>query len=212
MEDSYRDRLKDKGLSWEELVARRHVEDIDPQYRKYEQRGFATPTGKVELCSTILEKLGYDPLPVVGSCSVSREACAEGDPEYPLTLINGARVKEYVLSTWRDVPSMRRHYPDPVVRIHPDTAREYGVEDGAWIWIESRKGRIRQRCSYFDGLQRDVIHCDAQWWYPELPGGEPWLHGVWTSNVNVLLEADPDLCNPVIGSWPQRICAVRIAR
>ena len=29
----------------------------------YEKTGFATPTGKVELSSTILKKLGYDPLP-----------------------------------------------------------------------------------------------------------------------------------------------------
>ena len=211
LEDSYRDRLREKGITWEELVQRRHVEDVEPRYRKYEKKGFATPTGKVELSSTILEKLGYDSLPDYEPHPYSAEVDPKGSGEYPLTMINGARVKEFMLSTWRDVPSMRKRYPDPLVRIHPNTAQRYGVEDGGWLWIQSRKGRIRQRCRYFDGLQADVIHCDAQWWYPELPGQEPWLHGVWMSNVNVLLDADPDLCNPVIGSWPQRICSVKIS-
>ena len=33
------------------------------RYRKYEDRGFDTPTGKIELYSTRLEELGYEPLP-----------------------------------------------------------------------------------------------------------------------------------------------------
>jgi hypothetical protein len=32
-------------------------------YRKYEAQGFKTPTGKLELYSTRLEKMGYAPLP-----------------------------------------------------------------------------------------------------------------------------------------------------
>ena len=32
-------------------------------YRKHEQKGFSTPTKKVEFSSTILKDLGYDPLP-----------------------------------------------------------------------------------------------------------------------------------------------------
>lgn len=31
------------------------------------------------------------------------------------------------------------------------------------------------------------------------------------SNVNVLLDLDPHLCNPIIGSWPQRRCSAKIA-
>jgi thiosulfate reductase / polysulfide reductase chain A len=35
----------------------------NPQYKKYEKAGFATPSGKVELYSSVMEKYGYDPLP-----------------------------------------------------------------------------------------------------------------------------------------------------
>lgn len=36
---------------------------IPIKYKSYEEEGFATPTRKVELYSTIFEKYGYNPLP-----------------------------------------------------------------------------------------------------------------------------------------------------
>ena len=50
-------------MSWTEGGRRRHVEDVQPRFGKYLDRGFATPTGDVELASTVLEQLAYDPLP-----------------------------------------------------------------------------------------------------------------------------------------------------
>ena len=209
--DSYRERLREKDYSWEEAVEKRHIEDVVPQFKKYEEKGFATPTGKIELYSTIFETLGYDPLPEYVPHPYASAVEHEDLRDYPLTMINGTRVKEYMLSTWRDVPAMRKHYPDPIVKIHSKTARAYEIAEGNWIWIENKKGRIRQKCQYSDDLQKNVIHCDGQWWYPEKPGEEPSLHGVWISNVNVLLDAAPEMCNVIVGSWPQRICSVKIS-
>jgi anaerobic selenocysteine-containing dehydrogenase len=210
VEESYDHRLRGKGTTWEEMVKLRHVEDIPPRYEKYKERGFATPTGKVELFSTIFEKLGYEPLPYYDPPPYAVGNEPEREEQYPLTMINGARVQEYMLSTWRNVASVRKRYPDPLVQIHPDTAQVYGIHEGDWIWIENELGRIRQKCICFDGIHKNVIHCDSQWWYPELPGKEPWLHGVWQSNVNLLIKADPSECNQIIGTWPQRMTRVRI--
>jgi len=55
-------------------------------------QGFGTATGKVELYSTALEKLGYDPLPVFREpleSPVSTPALAQ---EYPLILTTGGEV------------------------------------------------------------------------------------------------------------------------
>ena len=202
--DSYNQKLRLRGVSFTHMASRRHVEDVRSGYKKYEKKGFATPTAKVEFVSTVFEKLGYDPLPYY--TPPQRE---HGD-EYPLTMINGARIHYYMLSMWRNIESVRKEYQHPLVQIHPETACEYGIEEGEWIWIESKNRRIRQKCVLFDGVSRDVIHCDGQWWYPELPGEEPLLHGVWLSNVNVLLCADPAACNEVLGSWAQRIAKVKI--
>ncbi len=52
-----------KGIDFETMKKMSYIQ-IPYEYKKYEKRGvFRTPTGKIELYSTLFEKLGYDPLP-----------------------------------------------------------------------------------------------------------------------------------------------------
>lgn len=48
-------RLQGSGLTMKELLKKVHV-TYPFEYREYEKRGFRTPTGKVELWSTVLER------------------------------------------------------------------------------------------------------------------------------------------------------------
>ncbi len=180
--------------------------------KKYEKQGFATTTGKVELRSTVLEALGYDPLP---KYLVPPES-PQGDPElarqYPYTLIDGRRILYYYHSEWRQVESVRKHHPDPIVRVHPQTAHAEGISEGDWIWIETKRGRIRQRVQLFDKMDPQIIDAEHGWWYPEMPGAEPSLHGAFESNINVCLSDDPEHCNPELGSYPLRTALCRIAK
>ncbi len=100
------------------------------------------------------------------------------------------------------------------MQLHPKTASELGIADGDWIWIETRRGRIRQRCRHFKGLDPGVVHVQHGWWFPELPGEEPWLHGVWESSANVLTDDDPEHLNKIGGGWPLRaeLCQVYRAK
>jgi hypothetical protein len=66
------------------------------------------------------------------------------------------------------------------------------------------------KAALFDGLPPDMVHCEHGWWFPELPGEEPCLHGVWESNANVLTADDPDLCDPRSGGWPLKWGLCRI--
>ena len=50
------------GVTFEELKEIGYYQ-VPMKYRKYETEGFKTPTGKLELYSTRLEEMGYDPLP-----------------------------------------------------------------------------------------------------------------------------------------------------
>ena len=56
-----------------------------PTKRKIQQGPLATPSGKVELNSTILKQLGYDPLPDY----IAPEIPDEIRRQYPLTNISG---------------------------------------------------------------------------------------------------------------------------
>jgi thiosulfate reductase/polysulfide reductase chain A len=201
------------GITFKQFLERARKEKPPVQYKKYEKLGFATNTGKVELYSTILEKLGYDPLPYYEEppeTPISRPDVAK---EYPLILTTGGRFRPMFHSEWRQIDSIRKRRPNPTVQIHPDTAKELGIDDGDWIWIESPRGRIRQKCK-FHNIHPRVIHCEHGWWFPELPGEEPWLHGAWESNVNVLTDDEPDHCNPISGGWPIRtgLCKVYKAK
>ena len=94
--------------------------------------------------------------------------------------------------------------------MNPATAAKLEIKDGDWVWIESPRGRCMQKCKHFEGIDPRVVHAQHGWWFPEDLPGEPSLHGVWKSNINILTDDDPDICNPINGGWPLRglLCKV----
>ena len=67
------------------------------------------------------------------------------------------------------------------MEIHPDTAKEHGIRDGDWVWIENNIGRCRQKAKVTPTIHPNVVNAGHGWWYPEKPGPEPSLFGVWES-------------------------------
>jgi thiosulfate reductase / polysulfide reductase chain A len=61
------------------------------EYRRYERFGFGTPSGKVELKSSIFEALGADTLPQYREPVWSPQGSPELAEQYPLILITGSR-------------------------------------------------------------------------------------------------------------------------
>lgn len=212
LEESYDERLKGTGRSFDDVASTlgQDFPQETPEYRKYERTGFATPTKKVELYSTIFERLGYSPLPYYEPHPDAPERKPDPEGRHPFTVINGARSYWYMLSDWRQVGDMRRRHPYPVLQIHPDTAQTLGLEEGDWAWVENHRGRILQKISLYDGVRPDVLHADGQWWYPELGGVEPSFFGIWISNINLLIDDDPAKCNEVLGSWPLKRIQARV--
>jgi thiosulfate reductase/polysulfide reductase chain A len=209
LEDAYDYRLRDFNKSLKQIARDSPAIYPPPLEKKYKESGFGTATGKFELYSTVLERLGYDPLPQYREPpeSPNNQDVAE---KYPLILITGGRHLPFFHSEHRQIDSLREEHPDPLVQINPKTASKLGINDGDWVWIETLRGRVRQKCMYFDGIDARVVHGEHGWWFPELPGEEPWLHGVWESNINVLVDDDPDHCNPINGGWPARTAMCKV--
>jgi len=210
LEAFYDARLAPLNMTHRQFVHEVRCQRKPNSWRKYEQMGFATTTGKIELYNTTLAQLDYDPLPVYrehGETRVSRPDLAR---EYPLTLITGGRIRGYYHSDFRQIESVRKLHPDPLMQLHPETASKLGIAEGDWAWMESPRGKCRMKVALFDGMKKDIVHAEHGWWLPELPEEEPWLHGVWESNSNVLLADDPDLCNPLTGAFPLKtnLCKV----
>ncbi|MGB8873681.1 MAG: molybdopterin-dependent oxidoreductase [Desulfobaccales bacterium] len=204
-------RFQALGVKFEKFARNKIKETLNPpQYRQYEKIGFATPTRKVELYSTLLKKLGYDPLPKYQEEPITPVSQPELSKEFPLIMINGARRMEYMHTDWRQVSVIRKQYPFPVVEVHPETCRKLGISEGQWVWIETRRGRVMQKCKVFAGIDPRVVHADFDWWYPEMPESEPSLFGVWLSNINVLTEDGDDVCGAEMGTWSLRFNLCRI--
>ena len=158
----------------------------------------ATPSGKVELFSTILEELGYDPLPDYVEPSIPLEI----EQRYRLLNISGCRFRPYHHSEYRHVEGFRQRHPDPIVEIHVDTALRKGIADGDWVYIETPLGRVKQRARLSTSFDPKYIVTQHGWWFPEKPAADPSLYGLWESNINVITDDDPDLCDPISGGWP----------
>lgn len=86
----------------------------------------------------------------------------------------------------------------------------WGYKMGDWAWIETPRGRVRQKCQLDEGIDPRVIHAEHGWWFPELPGEDFWMHGVWESNINVLTDDDPKKCNKISGAWPLRASLCKV--
>src|SRR6266404_154793 len=198
--------LKPMGMDWDEL--KKHDYVVEPmRYRKYEQDGFGTPTGKFEIWSTIMAEWGYDPLPAHVEPNESPVSSPEVYKEYPLILNTGVKQPMYWHSMGRQVPSLRRLQPEPLLEIHPNTAAKYGLVDKAYAWIETRRGKLRMRVNCSPRTNPAVASVPHGWWLPEWTGPD---HGIFEVCSNVLTDDDPDNCDVALGSSPLKglLCKV----
>ena len=194
-------RLKAAGLTYDELAEKGSWE-APPEgptkpYRRWERGllrkdgkpGFNTSTGKVELWSKLYEEWGLDPLPYYEEPPESPVSTPELWREYPLILTSGRRVPAFFHSEHRMIPWLREIEPDPTVEIHPQTAKDLGIIDGEWVYIENERGRVKFKAKVTPTILPYVIAPTHNWWLPETEGKEPYLYGVWEYNINNLIPA-----------------------
>ena len=81
---------------------------------------------------------------------------------------------------------MREFHPQPLVKVSPQTAEEYGLAEGEWIWIENTEGRCRQKVTIDPVLNPRYIHAEHGWWFPEEEPAFPHLYGAFECNINNL--------------------------
>ena len=70
---------------------------------------------------------------------------------------------EHVLQ-FRGLPTLRLKEPKPRLEIHPDTAAARGIDDGAWLILETPHGRMRAVARYTDTLHPMVVSATHGWW------------------------------------------------
>ncbi len=172
VEEVYDYRLAKTGLSFREFSRTYHMHLPTPSFRKYEKTGFATPSGKVELSSSILESLGFDPLPYY------RQA-PQPDARFPFSLFMGVRDDEYFQTGHRHIPELRRRKPFPKMFIHEEDARALRLQRDDWVEITTRNGTMKAMTEIRAEMPRRLIRVPHGWWMPETKQGRDHLSGAW---------------------------------
>jgi anaerobic selenocysteine-containing dehydrogenase len=127
------------------------------RYRKYEQSGFSTRSGRLEFHSERLRGAGLDPLPDYVASSIPRDA------RFPLTLTT-AKWPQYCHSQQRNQPSLRRRMPEPLVELHPATAAARGIREGDWLEVATSMGSMRARAKLDRHLAPELVCAQYGWW------------------------------------------------
>ncbi len=180
LESFYDERLVGTGMDWDAFSTTHEVYFGPTAYRKYEKTGFATPSGKVELESSILRDLGFDSLPYFRDDPPR-------DPEHPLMMFTGVREDEFFQTGQRHVPELRSRKPEPVLYVSARTAAEYGVAEGDWAQVSNRTGKIAIRVGVREAMPDGLVRIPHGWWKPEMKQGLGHLSGA-------LAHADAQLC------------------
>lgn len=150
--------LEPSGLSFEQLKQKR---TLLPKVR-YGWSDFATESGKVEIYAKRLEELNLSALPLWQEVS----AAPEVPDEFPLVLTNG-KEEVYMNTGFKNIGTLRAMKPEPIVQMNADTARKAGLQDGDEVYIETKKGRIKQRLALDASLDPRVVIPSFGWWFPE---------------------------------------------
>ncbi|MCL1462693.1 molybdopterin dinucleotide binding domain-containing protein, partial [Klebsiella pneumoniae] len=77
------------------------------------------------------------------------------------------RLPMYHHGTLRNIPYLREIYPVPEMWIHPEDAEKYGIEDGQWVNIESRRGKTHGKARVTTAIAKGVVY-QERFWAPEL--------------------------------------------
>ena len=176
----------------EEVV---HQKTETLSYRKYEtgklrpdgMPGFNTPTGRVELYSTMFRQFGVDPLPFYEEPQLSPVSTPEKTEEYPFVLTTGARTYCYFHSEGKQIPYLREINPDPLIEINPEDALKLGIADGQWVRVSNPFGSCVLKAKVTQTVYPGLVMAQHGFWFPEEDGEEPHLYDVWRSNINLLM-------------------------
>lgn len=203
----------DTGLAFEELQEQAPVY-LPYHYYKYKtgelrpdgQPGFPTQTGRVELWSTFYNMMGLDPMPEYTEPEPSPYSTPKIAEELPLIVITGCRSIESFHSENRRQKHLRAIKPEPQLEIHPDTAKQYGVKDGDWVWVEGVRGRAKRVIKTTPTIDRRVVATSHGWSHPE--SGIDRNFDVDELNINRLIDWDSVGKTGVGSNYKSSLCRI----
>jgi assimilatory nitrate reductase catalytic subunit len=83
---------------------------------------------------------------------------------YPIFLTTGRVVSQFLSGTQtRRIGPLVNQYPEPRIEMHPRLASKFGIEDGDWTIVETRRGAITLRAMVVTTIRPDTIFIPYHW-------------------------------------------------
>jgi anaerobic selenocysteine-containing dehydrogenase len=149
--------LEPSGLTPEALHAAPEgvVLPLHTRYRKYQDTGFATPSGRVEIYAEALQAIGQPPLPEF------RDALPPAG--FPL-LLTCAKLPDRCHSQHQQAHRAGRGERLPLIMLHPDVAAERGIAEGEAVNVTSPYGTMCARAKLDANLDTGTVWAHYGWW------------------------------------------------
>ncbi len=123
----------------------------------FAQGGFPTPSGRAQADAPGLGVPDYIP----------NYECAQSTPQryarFPLAMISPP-ARNFMNSTFVNVPSLQRMEVTPLVEVHPDDAQHRGIRDGEVVEVFNDRGVYRCVARVSDAARVGVVVGLGVWW------------------------------------------------
>lgn len=218
---AYRQQLEPTGITLEQLraapggltvpIKTRHAKHAEPNANG-RSRGFATPSGRIELFSQTFLDHGYPPLPDFEEPLIGPTARPDLAARFPLVL-TCAKPTLFCQTQFRALPSLRKRSLHPEVDLHPAAAETRGIANGDWVSIETPEGSVRARARFNGQLDPRVVVGEHGWWQACAPLGAPGYDPFSADGANLNLIIGSAVVDPVSGTASHRayLCEIRRA-
>jgi anaerobic selenocysteine-containing dehydrogenase len=155
---------KIRGITLEKLVEKGWMRlNLPKPYLPFAEGGFPTPSGKCELYSEQMAKMGLDPLPAFTAPYEFPEHVPELAARYPLTLISSP-AHQFLNSTFVNIDSLRRGAREPECLLHPADAERRGIPVGARVVVYNDRGAFTAVARVEESIRPGVVWAPSIWW------------------------------------------------
>lgn len=160
------------------------------------QKGFPTPTRKLEIYSEALIQHGYDPVPIL-----HEQPAQSGDPRFPLQL-SCAKSVVFCHSQHRNIESLRRLMPDPIIEMSKDVAELRLIENGDWVDVSTVAGQFVARAKIIKDIEPQSVFAQHGWWVSGAYDSPYGPRHPLAANMNSAISTAT--ADPISGSIPLR--------
>ena len=121
--------------------------------------GFPTPSGRCEFVSARLAERGLDPLPD----HVPNYEVPGSSERYPLAMISPP-ARNFLNSSFVNVPSLQAAEREPIVEIHPADAQARSIASGDTVRVFNDRGSYRCKAVVSQRARPGVVNGLGVWW------------------------------------------------